>query len=113
MVDNGSTDGSVAGLRELFPDLEIIETGANLGYAGGCNVGIETAQAHGAEFVGQHDDVAICDFITGCSLLIHNASFRDSHSLRSLTSRRNAYAAATRARTIMSRSYVAFHPSSA
>jgi GT2 family glycosyltransferase len=51
VVDNGSTDGSVAGLRELFPDLEIIETGANLGYAGGCNVGIETAQAHGAEFV--------------------------------------------------------------
>ena len=35
VVDNGSTDGSVAGLRELFPDLEIIETGANLGDAGG------------------------------------------------------------------------------
>ena len=51
VVDNGSTDGSVAGLHELFPDLKIIETGANLGYAGGNNVGIETALAHGAEFI--------------------------------------------------------------
>lgn len=51
VVDNGSTDGSAATLRELFPELQIIETGANLGYAGGNNVGIETAIAHGAEFI--------------------------------------------------------------
>ena len=51
VIDNGSTDGSVAGLRELFPDLKIIETEANLGYAGGNNVGIETALADGAEFI--------------------------------------------------------------
>lgn len=51
VVDNGSTDGSAARLRELFPDLQIIETGANLGYAAGNNVGIEMALAHGAEFI--------------------------------------------------------------
>ena len=51
IVDNGSTDGSVARLRELFPDLQIIETGANLGYAGGNNIGIAMALAQGAEFI--------------------------------------------------------------
>lgn len=51
VVDNGSTDGSAARLRELFPDLQIIETGANLGYAGGNNIGITMALAHGAEFI--------------------------------------------------------------
>lgn len=51
IVDNGSRDGSAGRLRELFPDLQIIETGANLGYAGGNNVGIAWALAHGAEFI--------------------------------------------------------------
>lgn len=51
VVDNGSTDGSVARLREAIPDLRIIETGANLGYAGGNNVGIRLALDEGAEFV--------------------------------------------------------------
>lgn len=43
VVDNGSTDGSVAVFRSHWPDLEIIETGANLGYAGGNNVGLRRA----------------------------------------------------------------------
>ena len=34
-VDNHSSDGSVEMLRGACPDLEIIETGANLGFAGG------------------------------------------------------------------------------
>jgi GT2 family glycosyltransferase len=40
LVDNGSTDGSVKCLRERYPGMEIIETGENLGFAGGNNVGI-------------------------------------------------------------------------
>jgi len=40
IVDNGSTDGSVDRFRELLPGCTIIETGENLGYAGGNNVGI-------------------------------------------------------------------------
>ena len=51
VVDNGSTDGSVAKLREQFPELRIIGVGANLGFAGGCNVGIRAALEAGAEFV--------------------------------------------------------------
>lgn len=41
VVDNGSTDDSVARIKESFPEIEIIETGENLGFTGGNNVGIE------------------------------------------------------------------------
>lgn len=50
-VDNGSVDGSVAAVRERFPQVELIEAGANLGYAGGNNLGLERALAAGAEWV--------------------------------------------------------------
>jgi len=40
MVDNGSTDSSVPYVSDQFPSVRIIETGRNLGYAGGMNVGI-------------------------------------------------------------------------
>lgn len=48
LVDNGSTDGSPAFLREACPDVDLIEAGANLGYAGGNNLGIKRALGHGA-----------------------------------------------------------------
>ena len=51
IVDNGSTDGSEAILRERFPDIEFIQTGANLGFAGGNNAGIRRALELGAEYV--------------------------------------------------------------
>lgn len=51
VVDNGSTDDSVAHLRVARPALELIETGENLGFTGGCNVGITTALDQGAEYV--------------------------------------------------------------
>lgn len=51
VVDNGSTDDSVARIRAAFPEVEILETGENLGYAGGNNVGIRYALAQGAEYL--------------------------------------------------------------
>lgn len=51
VVDNGSSDNSVAQIRAAHPDVTLIETGANLGYAGGNNVGINQALAVGAEAV--------------------------------------------------------------
>ena len=51
LVDNGSTDGSVECLRERYPRLEIIETGVNLGFAEGNNVGMRRAMNEGAEYV--------------------------------------------------------------
>ena len=39
LIDNGSTDGSVDLINEHFSNIEIIEVGDNLGYAGGNNYG--------------------------------------------------------------------------
>ena len=50
-VDNGSTDGSVEAVRERHPAVHLIENGRNLGFAGGCNIGIRWALAQGAEWV--------------------------------------------------------------
>jgi GT2 family glycosyltransferase len=51
LVDNGSADGSVEQFQRALPDTELLQTGANLGFGGGCNVGIRHALAGGAEYV--------------------------------------------------------------
>jgi GT2 family glycosyltransferase len=51
VVDNGSQDSSAEFLREAFPGAEVIANGRNLGFAGGCNVGIRLALAEGAEYI--------------------------------------------------------------
>jgi GT2 family glycosyltransferase len=51
IVDNGSTDNSVAVIRASYPHVPILETKTNLGFAGGNNVGIEWALAHHAEWI--------------------------------------------------------------
>jgi GT2 family glycosyltransferase len=43
IVDNASTDGSAEHVKAHFPDMRLVETGSNLGYAGGNNVGFEAA----------------------------------------------------------------------
>lgn len=40
VVDNGSTDGSVTGWAVRHPEVALVETGANLGFAGGMNEGL-------------------------------------------------------------------------
>jgi len=44
MVDNDSKDNSVALISKHFPSVEIINTGANLGFAGGVNIGTKASQ---------------------------------------------------------------------
>jgi len=51
LVDNGSTDDSVSQICGAFPNVILLETGENLGYAGGNNVGIRYALERGAEFI--------------------------------------------------------------
>jgi GT2 family glycosyltransferase len=51
LVDNASTDGSGDRLRARFPAVDYLQTGANLGYAGGNNRGIAWAAAHGADWI--------------------------------------------------------------
>jgi len=50
IVDNGSSDDSVSHFKEAFPKITVLETGDNLGYAGGNNVGIEYGLKNGIEF---------------------------------------------------------------
>jgi GT2 family glycosyltransferase len=42
--DNGSTDGSVQFIHENYPQVRVVENGANLGFAKGNNAGIRAAQ---------------------------------------------------------------------
>lgn len=51
VVDNGSTDDSVNAITKKYPDITLIKTGSNLGYAGGNNVGIRLALDHDADFI--------------------------------------------------------------
>ena len=51
VADNGSTDGSVEAIRSAFPDVEVVENGANLGFSGGNNAAIRHALERGAEWV--------------------------------------------------------------
>ena len=57
VVDNGSTDGSVALVRRRYPQVRLIENGRNLGFAGGVNVGVQAAM--GGVFVSVNQDVQV------------------------------------------------------
>ena len=61
IVDNGSTDNSEEILSKRFPDIEIIQTGSNLGFAGGNNVGINYALSQGADGVWLLNNDTIAD----------------------------------------------------
>jgi GT2 family glycosyltransferase len=51
VVDNGSSDGSLAAISTRFPHVEQIANGRNLGFAAGANVGLRHALKHGADYV--------------------------------------------------------------
>ncbi len=61
LVDNASPDGSGARLAQRFPQLPFIQTGANLGYAGGNNAGIRWALERGADWVLVLNNDTTCD----------------------------------------------------
>jgi GT2 family glycosyltransferase len=66
LVDNGSTDGSENILRERFPGMDFIQTGKNLGFAGGNNVGIQYALDNRADYIWllNNDTVVAPDSLT-------------------------------------------------
>ncbi len=51
VVDNGSTDGSPEKIRSEWPEIELLETGENLGFAGGNNQGILAALKAQADYI--------------------------------------------------------------
>jgi GT2 family glycosyltransferase len=51
LVDNGSTDDSAEFFRKHCPKIEVIETESNLGFTGGCNIGIRKAMSESADYI--------------------------------------------------------------
>ncbi len=45
VIDNASRDATPAIIKQEFPDVRLIETRANLGFAGGCNLGARVTEA--------------------------------------------------------------------
>ncbi len=70
VVDNGSSDDSIEVIRKKFPEVFVHESGENLGFTGGNNVGISLALQHGANYVW----------------LLNNDTLADKEALQSLLS---------------------------
>lgn len=51
VVDNGSRPPGIDSVRRDFPDVNVIQSHVNRGFAGGCNLGIKGALKAGAEAV--------------------------------------------------------------
>lgn len=51
VVDNGSSDDSVLRIQSAFPEILLLESGANKGFSGGNNIGIRYALAHDADYI--------------------------------------------------------------
>lgn len=64
VVDNGSSDGTIEAVRATHPWVKTLQTGNNLGFAGGNNSGINFAQQHGADVIGilNNDTLVARDF---------------------------------------------------
>jgi GT2 family glycosyltransferase/protoporphyrinogen oxidase len=65
VVDNGSKDNTPARIRENFPDVQIVESGQNLGVPWGYNIGFSIALEAGAQYVFMlnNDTVLAADLI--------------------------------------------------
>ena len=72
VVDNGSTDGSQAMLREKFPDVQILENGRNVGLGRASNQGIEATQ-------GRHILLLNNDTLVNGASLDAMVNFLDTH----------------------------------
>ena len=63
VVDNGSFDGTLDEVQQRWPAVAVLQTGENLGFAGGMNRGITWAQSHGAGVITvlNNDTVVVGD----------------------------------------------------
>jgi|SRR3989344_228860 len=62
VVDNNSSDGSVEMVKEIFPNVKVIQNKKNLGYAGGNNIGIKKSKGEYI-FVLNNDTEVDKDFL--------------------------------------------------
>src|SRR4051812_8638607 len=77
VIDNGSTDESALALRKLAPPVEIIEHVENLGFTGGCNVGMRYALAHDGDYVWLLNNDCDCEPNTLSLLVDYAEKHRD------------------------------------
>jgi len=56
VVDNASTDGSVQAVREVYPDVVLIENEKNYGAIGGKNIGLRRALQSDVEYIYMQDN---------------------------------------------------------
>jgi GT2 family glycosyltransferase len=66
LVDNGSIDGSPGQLFESFPEIRPIKNETNLGFAGGCNMGMREALHRGTDYILllNNDTIVAPDFLS-------------------------------------------------
>lgn len=57
LVDNGSSDGTQAYVREQFPNVRLIELGRNFGFTGACNAGWQAS--HGEIIILLNNDTEV------------------------------------------------------
>lgn len=72
VVDNGSVDGSPGKIQEKHPQVVLIRSPGNLGFAEGCNVGIRKALADGCDaiFLLNNDTIIDEPFADKCAALL-------------------------------------------
>jgi GT2 family glycosyltransferase len=63
VIDNGSNDDSVAFVTERYPTVRVLETSANLGFAGGNNAGARAAHGEILAFLN-NDTVVAPDWLS-------------------------------------------------
>jgi GT2 family glycosyltransferase len=61
VVDNGSTDGSVAFITKEFPEVELIQHSTNRGFSGGINPGFKAAIERDIPYVISFNNDAVAD----------------------------------------------------
>ena len=71
VVDNNSTDNSVESVKESFPQIKIINSDTNRGYAGGCNLGAKSSNTEFLLFLN-NDTIHNNDFIEPLINLLDN-----------------------------------------
>jgi GT2 family glycosyltransferase len=72
LIDNGSTNDSVPRIRTAFPEVEVIETGRNLGFPSGTNVGMRAACGAGFDYLWLLNNDTVCPPDT-CEKLVRKA----------------------------------------